>query len=44
MGSMMKLTAGDNDEDDYEDPTNEEILDWMYADEDSRPEEDEYTN
>lgn len=36
--------SDDEDAEDYEDPSNEEILDWMYADEDSRPEEDEYTN
>ena len=36
--------SDDEDDEDYEDPFNEEILDWMYADEDSRPEEDEYTN
>ncbi len=39
---IMKLNGEDDDDDDYVDPTPEEILDWMYADEDSRPEEDQY--
>ena len=36
-------TIVDEDEG-YEDPSPEEILDWIYADEDSRPEEDQYSN
>lgn len=39
---IMNLTEENDDDDDYVDPTPEEILDWMYADEDSRPEEDQY--
>lgn len=38
----QEIMDDDFNEDDYVDPTPEEILDWMYADEDSRPEEDEY--
>jgi hypothetical protein len=39
---ILKLSEENDEDDDYVDPTPEEILDWMYADEDSRPEEDQY--
>ena len=39
---IMSLSEENDDDEDYVDPTPEEILDWMYADEDSRPEEDQY--
>lgn len=39
---IMKHNGEDEDDDDHVDPTPEEILDWMYPDEDSRPEEDQY--
>jgi hypothetical protein len=39
---IMILSKEDNEDDEYVDPTPEEMLDWIYADEDSRPEEDQY--
>lgn len=39
---IMNLSEENDDDNDYVDPSPEEILDWMYADEGSRPEEDQY--
>lgn len=38
---IMQFTE-DDDDSDYEDPSPEEVLDWIYPDPDSRPEEDQY--
>lgn len=40
--AIMKHNGEEDEDDDYVDPTPDEILDWMYPDEDSRPEEDQY--
>ena len=39
---IMRFSDDSDDDSDYEDPSPEELLDWIYSDEDSRPEEDQY--
>ncbi len=43
LGDIIMRFSDDSDDDsEYEDPSPEELLDWIYSDEDSRPEEDQY--
>lgn len=37
--AVAYFCSDDSADDEYEDPTNEEILEWMFPDPDSRPEE-----